>query len=498
MVADQHEDRERGEALPLLDTDAAGPAAIRGGSLRVGGYLAGAALSVVSAAVLFRALGVEDSGRYVTVFAIVSLATAVTDAGLATIGLRELSAHAGDRRERFMRSLLGARLALGLVGVLLALAFTQLAGYGSMMVAAAALAGLAVLLQIVQQTLTIPLVADLRFVPVVSIDLLRQAAATVLTLAVAVAGAGLVVFVGVTVPAMAIALVVTLVMVAGLAPIRPSAEIAEWRELLRDTLPYALATAVAAIYFRCAVVIVSLVASEQQTGYFGASFRVVEVLMFVPQLAIGAAFPIFARSAGTDRKRLEYGVGRALEASFLGGIGMATMLAIGAPTIIQVIAGDAFQPSESVLAIQGMALAAAFIGAPLAYALLSLHLHRAVLWASLTGLIANVVLVTVLTRSFGAQGAAVATFLAELAMTVGFAVGIQRSGLRPTVSLSLIPRIVVAALIAASPLLIPNLPNPVALALAILLFVGAALALRAVPPELLDEGRRVMLRGRTA
>ena len=71
-----------------LDTPEAGPMAVRGGAVRVVGYAAGVLLTVASAAVLFRHLGVEDSGRYLTVIALTSIVAEVTDIGLTTIGMR--------------------------------------------------------------------------------------------------------------------------------------------------------------------------------------------------------------------------------------------------------------------------------------------------------------------------------------------------------------------------------------------------------------------------
>ena len=481
----------------LLDSDAAGSTAIRGGSLRVAGYLAGAALSAVSAAAMFRALGVDGAGMYVTALAIVTLACSLTDAGLATVGVRELASHAGNRQERFMRSLLGVRLALGAAGVVLAIAFAGIAGYESVMVAAVGVAGLAALLQVSQQTLTVPLMAELRFPPVVIIDLVRQAVSTLLMIAAALAGAGLLVFVGVSIPALLVALIATVPLVAGMAPVVPAIEVGEWKQLLRETLPFALATAVAAVYFRSAVIIVSLIATEYQTGLFGASFRVVEVLIIVPQLAVGAAFPIFARAATSDRERLEYGVGRTLDVSAVTGVGLALFLVVGAPTVISVIAGSSFAGSEPVLRIQGLALAAAFVGAPLAYALLSLHRHRAVLVASVVGLVANLTLVTSLTFLSGIRGAAIATFIAELAMTVGFAVGVYRSGLRPDHRAGQLPRVLIAGLFALSPLLIPGLPNLAAVALSVVLYGALILLFKALPGEVLVEARRLLRQPRT-
>ena len=83
-----------------------------------------------------------------------------------------------------------------------------------------------------------------------------------------------------------------------------------WRPLLRDVVPYALATAAGLLYFRVAVVLMSLVSTERETGLYSAAFRIVEVLMIVPQLAVGALLPILARAASDDHDRLAYGVDR--------------------------------------------------------------------------------------------------------------------------------------------------------------------------------------------
>ena len=88
--------RERDASL--LDTPHAGPAAIRGGAVRLAGYGAGVLLSVGSAALLFRHLGVVDGGRYVTIIALVATVQGLTDFGLTAIGVRELAVREGEAR----------------------------------------------------------------------------------------------------------------------------------------------------------------------------------------------------------------------------------------------------------------------------------------------------------------------------------------------------------------------------------------------------------------
>ena len=95
----------------------------------------------------------------------------------------------------------------------------------------------------------------------------------------------------------------------------------EWVAMLRDTLAYAAATAVGAVYFRIAIVLVALIATATQTGYFGASFRAIEVLVVVPQLLVGSAFPILARAARDDRDRLDYSLGKLFDVCLILGVG---------------------------------------------------------------------------------------------------------------------------------------------------------------------------------
>lgn len=471
----------------VLDAERAGSAAIRGGAARVGGYGFAILLSVGSSALLFRHLGVVDSGYYVTIISLVTLAGGITDAGLSAIGVRELATRDDAGRRALMRSLGGLRLALTFLGVAAAVLFALLAGYPSTLVLGTLLAGVGLTLQVLQDTYAITLTAQLRLSWVASADLLRQAVTVAAIVLLVVGGADLLPFYAATIPAGIAAVALTAWLVRGAVPLLPSVHIAHWRGLLRETFAYAMATVVAAIYFRVAILIVSLVASGQQTGYFGVSFRVIEVLIIVPQLLVGATFPIFARAARDDHARLRYASGRTFDACLILGTGAALALLVGAPFVIRVIAGPEFQPAEVVLRIQGVALMASFVSAVWGYVLLSLHRHRAVLLCSLVSLMVSVALTVALTAADGARGAAIATTIAEALFSLMLGIAIFRSGVHPSISWSAIPRVLGAATLGAATLAIPGLPDVVRLALALTLYGGALLALRAIPREIVDQ-----------
>ena len=139
--APEPSDAPRLQGSELLDSDQAGPSAIRGSVVRTVGYVGGVLLSIVSASLIIRHLGVIDFGRYVTVISLIALVQTVTDAGLTGVGVREFTMRHGHEQERLMRNLIGLRLALATVGVGGALLFAVLAGYDRTLVLGTAAAG---------------------------------------------------------------------------------------------------------------------------------------------------------------------------------------------------------------------------------------------------------------------------------------------------------------------------------------------------------------------
>jgi O-antigen/teichoic acid export membrane protein len=474
-----------------LATDRAGSAAIRGGALRVAGYAVGVALSILSAALLFRHLGVVDGGRYVTILSLVALVGGLTEGGLTAIGVREFATRSEAERARALRALLGMRIALTVAGVAAAIGFAGLAGYDATLVAGTALAGVGLLLQSLQSAATVPLQAELRFGWVTLADLVRQFVTVASIAALVVAGAALLPFLAVAIPAGLVALVVTIAAVRQREALVPSFRTSAWSGLVREALPYAITSAVGAIYFRLAIIVMSLVATEVETGYFGASFRIIDVLIVVPQLLVAAAFPIFARAAHDDRARLRYALQRSFDGSLIAGTWTAVCLVVGADLAIEVVAGPDFAPAADVLRIQAGALLLAFVNAVLGYALLSLGMYRALLAMAVAALIVVGVLTPLLGDAHGATGGAVSTVAGEAVVALSGLMILLRA--HPDLRLSLFGalRILLAGAIALAVALL-DLPDALGVLLATGVLIAALFALRAVPEELIVEARAVL------
>jgi O-antigen/teichoic acid export membrane protein len=475
------------DTTDLLDTPDAGVAVIRGGAVRTVGYVVGVAASVVSSALLLRHLGVVATGNYVTVVSLVTLTCGVTEGGLTAVGVRELSTLPPELASSFFRSLAGLRLVAVAAGVLFALVVASVSGYNATLVLGTLLTGGGFLLLTTQMTYSLPLLARLQLKAVTAAEILRQIATAAVVVALVLAGASLLPFWAATIPGGIASTVLAAMLVRRSMPLMPAFDRAIWGSLLRRTLPYSMAAAVGIVYFRLAILIMSHVASGRQTGYYGASFRIIEVLFIVPQLIVGSTLPIFARAARDDRARLDYALGRTFDACLLLGVAVGLALITGATFIISVVAGPKFGPAAAVLRIQGIALISTFVGAVLGYALLSLGRYREVLLINLAVLVLSGVLTGILASRYGALGAASATTTVEMLYTGMLALAVWRAGVRPQISIARMPRAALAALLGVLALVPGGLPNFIRPLLAIVIYCTALFLLRAVPRELLEQ-----------
>lgn len=481
------------EVTDVLDSGAAGGAAIRGSAMRASGYTAAMLLSLASLPLVTRHLGVAGFGQYVLVLSVVAIVSGLTEAGLTSIGIREYAVRKGADRAAVMRNLLGFRIALTLVGVAAATGFAALVGYDDALVLGTLVAGIGLLVQVVQIFYSIPLQASLRLGWVTVVEIVRQGTTVALLILLVLAGAGLVPLLAAGIPAGLIALALTLWLARGTVPVLPALDPGRLLPLMRDSAAYAAATAINVLYFRVTIVLMSLIAVELETGYFATSYRVVEVLLSVPALLVAATFPVVARAARDDPERFRYVARRIFEVTVILGVGAGLALALGAGVAIQVVAGEQAEPSVSVLRIQALALIPAFVTMGAGFPLLALRRHMELLVPNVLALAAAATLTLVLVPPYGARGAAVATVAAETVLAVALVVLLARARRDLRLPLGILPAVAVAAGLAALVVLVPQLPELARVAIAVLVYFGVLRAAGRIPPEI-----GAALRGRDA
>ena len=470
----------------VLDSRAAGGLVMRGGLARAAGYVAGMLLSLLSFALITRHLGVARFGDYQTALSVITVISAVTDGGMATLAVREYATLQGDARDRLMANLLGARLGLTGAGIAAAIGFALAAGFDGALLAGTALAGVGIGFNVVQSMLAVPLAAHLELTTQTLLELGRQAVLVVVLVLCVLAGAGVLPLLAATIPAGIFGMVATAMLVRGRIPLRPALQADEWQRLLRLAVPVALTLATGTLYVYLAQVVTDLVASERESGLFAASFRVFLVVAAVPGLVVSAGFPVLTRAARDDQARLAYALDRLFATMVVVGGLFGLALAVGAPVALDVVAGAGYHDAIPALQRQAWALLASFVLAPAAFALLSLRLHKEIAAANLLALATSATLTLLLAPSHGATGAATATVVGETALmlaTFGLLVH-ARSDLRPRLDVVVKVALGIGLGIAAASL--SGLPALPATVLAVLAYGVVMLVTRAIPQELRD------------
>jgi O-antigen/teichoic acid export membrane protein len=405
-------------------------------------------LTLLSAPLLLRHLGAVGFGGYAAVQSLIAIAAIASEGGLTAVGVREYSVRDDKGRVRLMRVLLTLRLGLSVIGAIAAVALAVIIGYSRPLVAGAALGGVGLVLLLLQQGYTVPLAAELRFGAIAVLDFLRQALTAALIVALVVAGASVTALLAVSIPVGIVVGAVTLFALRGHLTLQASADLAELRYVAGQAFAVAGATILASFFYRLAVVLMSVLSTGQETGYFAASQRVIEAVLPFIALVNSATFPVLSRAADTARTRLARALQRVFDVNVILGGWTALVLVLAAEPIISFLGGAEFERATPVLRIQALAIAATFLAAAWGTALIAVRAQRPLFWATAVGVGAGVALTAATAPTHGAQGVAAAVMIGEVVRAAATGVALVRvqPDLRP--ALGVFPKLFVALAIA--------------------------------------------------
>ncbi len=475
------DDQRGGWQADILDSPEAGPRIIRGSLIQLAGFVVGTGATVLSSAVVIRHLGKVNTGRFLTVTALITIVSNASDLGLGGMAIREYASRDASEGKRLMSNLLGIRLSVTAVGVVLAIAFSVVVSYTPSMVVGTMILGACTIVMAMQQSWALPMRATLRFGWVSGIQLAMQVGIAVEAVLLAVAGAGLEPFFAMQLPVLIPAMAVTLLVGGSDVRFWISTDFAEWRRLVGSIVPYSLAVVLSVTYYQLALILVSVLSNSAETAYFGVAFRVLFTLTTVPPLVVATALPVLARSASADRARFAYASGRLAQTSLIAGATLALALFLGARAAIDVVGGGSYGVSVTVLRLLSFALLGTFLISARGYALLSLDRLRPMLIANGAALVLLLGVGVPLTRAYGAKGAAAAMLVAELSLAVGYEMGLGLHRRELRLSAKFVSRLLLCLAVSVpAGLALPF--GPVAAAAAGLAVFGVAISVAGLVP----------------
>jgi O-antigen/teichoic acid export membrane protein len=406
---------ERGGRLSFLVSS--GYATITAGS---------AVLLVALLMISGRFLPAAEYGQFSFAFALATIVETLMDIGLGPITVRRVARDHGGAGSLF-RHILGVKILWLVFGLAVLLIAAPLFSRDPAVIKACYLLGISAAIRSYLLSVRGLLQGlnrfDLEAVTVVADRVLLLGLGTlalvggfgVLGLSVAFVAARLLMFV-----------VVTLVVKGVTGSAVPTYDRAIWGELLADALPLGFFMITLTLYTYIDTLIIFVMRSHAETGWYAASYRVYEGLMYVPSAMSTVLMPRFSRMFVEDTSGLRALFRRSLLLSALLAVIVGGGGVLLARPMVKLFYGAAYEPAVAPLQVLAGGSIFVFCTWILHAAAISSNLDRRLVGTTAVGLVTNIALNIMFIPRWGIAGAAWATVIAEAVTVTLLFVQVQR------------------------------------------------------------------------
>src|SRR5215831_9612417 len=190
------------------------------------------------------------------------------------------------------------------------------------------------------------------------------------------------------------------------------------REWFWKGLPFALTFVLTILYFRLDQPLIFIFRGETESALYGAAYKPIESLLFVPITFLSVVFPVLAVYHRERPREMIVAINRFYKALFFMGCPAAIGIFVLAHPLTRLLLGQDFVRSEPALRVLALALGIAFVNNAFIGALNASDRQSSFTWAAAWSLVANLALNLTLIPIFGYQGASWATVATELVLGI--------------------------------------------------------------------------------
>jgi O-antigen/teichoic acid export membrane protein len=237
-----------------------------------------------------------------------------------------------------------------------------------------------------------------------------------------------------------------------LVHLRLSFDTYHWKYLLSISIPFAVVGILEQVQYRADTVVISIVNpgfAGHNIAVYSLAVKIMDIVLTVPVVFIGIAFPALARYAHTDLDRYR----RALQRVFNASISLALPAALGlillAPGIVAIIGSDKYPDAALPLQILACSTIFNFLSTLFSNLIVIYNRQTRLIWAYALNILINVGLNVYLVPTYSYVGSAAITVLTEflrLASVIIIMLGIFK--FRP--KLWIVPQTILACLLMAA------------------------------------------------
>lgn len=208
--------------------------------------------------------------------------------------------------------------------------------------------------------------------------------------------------------------------------VRPQFDREAWRELQASALPLGFFMLALNMYTYIDTVILGIMRSDAETGWYAASYRIYEGLTYAPSVLAAVLTPRLSFLFTHDRRGHRALLMRGLAASATLGVLLGGMAVWAAPSIVVILFGESYLPAAAPLRVLAGGSLLVFSTWILHAAAISINLDRRLFVTTAIGLCVNVALNILFIPAWGIRGAAWATVLAEAATVAVLGAQVQQ------------------------------------------------------------------------
>jgi O-antigen/teichoic acid export membrane protein len=218
------------------------------------------------------------------------------------------------------------------------------------------------------------------------------------------------------------------------------------KKTLIEALPLSLATIFALIHFRVDTILLSIINGDIAVGLYSASYRVLEMLNFIPIIFTTAIFPVLSQLHVSSKESLDYSYQVSFKFILIVALPISASIALLAPQIILLIYSTGYQPSILILQILIWSIPALFLSYLFGTTLTSINQQKLLFRAIIISTVLNIVMNLILLPYYSYLGAAVTTLISESVLCIIYYYFISKH-LEPINFRAILPKPVIATII---------------------------------------------------
>ncbi len=191
----------------------------------------------------------------------------------------------------------------------------------------------------------------------------------------------------------------------------------EVKALAKKALPLVGVSFFGFIYYKIDIVLLGLLSTNEQVGFYNASYRIIEASLLIPMIVTNTLYPRLALSWVNNFERFSRTFKKAVAALLLVSLLVAMSIVTLSTPIVVTLFGREFQPSAEILCLLAGTVVMVYPGYLMTQSLVILGKQKGYLFVTISAAVINIVLNCFFIPLWQAKGAAAATIITEASVT---------------------------------------------------------------------------------